>query len=91
MTPAPSVPPDEGDGGGSIGWPLLLLLVVAGVALLELMSRSLGESEMFRNPEVDFGVAVSATVLLVVAGGVAGFFPARKAAAIRPVEALRDE
>ena len=46
---------------------------------------------MFRNPEVDFGVAVSATLLLVVAGGVAGFFPARKAAAIRPVEALRDE
>ncbi|MBK9966684.1 MAG: ABC transporter permease [Holophagales bacterium] len=65
--------------------------LVTGVALLELMSRSLGESEMFRNPEVDFGVAVSATLLLVVAGGVAGFFPARKAAAIRPVEALRDE
>lgn len=65
--------------------------LVAGVALLELMARSLGESEMFRNPEVDFGVAVSATLLLVLAGGVAGFFPARRAAAIRPVEALRDE
>ena len=65
--------------------------LVAGVALLEAMSRSLGESEMFRNPEVDFGVAVSATLLLVLSGGVAGFFPARRAAAIRPVEALRDE
>jgi putative ABC transport system permease protein len=30
-------------------------------------------------------------VLLVVAGAVAGFFPARRAASIRPVEALRDE
>lgn len=65
--------------------------LVAGVGLLELMSRSLGKSEMFRNPEVDFGVAVSATLLLVAAGAVAGFFPARRAAAIRPVEALRDE
>lgn len=65
--------------------------LVAGVGLLELMSRSLGESDMFRNPEVDFGVAVSATLLLILAGAVAGFFPARRAAAIRPVEALRDE
>jgi len=65
--------------------------LVAGVALLQLMARSLGENEMFRRPEVDFGVAVSATLLLVVAGALAGFFPARRAAAIRPVEALRDE
>lgn len=65
--------------------------MVAGVALLQAMSQSLPESEFFRNPEVDFGVAVSATVLLVAAGAVAGFFPARRAAAIRPVEALRDE
>jgi putative ABC transport system permease protein len=65
--------------------------LVAGVALLEGMSRTIGKGEMFRNPEVDFGVAVSATLLLVLAGAVAGFFPARRAAAIRPVEALRDE
>jgi putative ABC transport system permease protein len=36
-------------------------------------------------------VAVSATVLLIFAGTVAGFFPARRAAAVRPVEALREE
>jgi putative ABC transport system permease protein len=65
--------------------------LVAGVVLLELMKRALGKSDFFRNPEVDFGVAVSATVLLIIAGMVAGFFPARRAAAIRPVEALRDE
>jgi len=65
--------------------------LVAGVALLETMSGGLSKSDFFKNPEVDFGVAVSATVLLVFAGAVAGFFPARRAAAIRPVEALRDE
>ncbi len=65
--------------------------LVAGVALLEAMSKGLGESDFFRNPEVDIGVAISATVLLIVAGAAAGFIPARRAAAIRPVEALRDE
>lgn len=65
--------------------------LVAGVVLLELMSRAIKGSDFFRNPEVNFGVAISATALLVLAGAVAGFFPARRAAAIRPVEALRDE
>jgi putative ABC transport system permease protein len=61
------------------------------VAVLEIMSRNLKESDFFRNPAVDLGVAISATGLLVLSGAIAGFFPARRAAAIRPVEALRDE
>jgi putative ABC transport system permease protein len=65
--------------------------LVAGVLVLEAMSRAITGSDFFRNPEVHFGVAVSATLLLVFAGTVAGFFPARRAAAVRPVEALREE
>jgi putative ABC transport system permease protein len=65
--------------------------LVAGVVLLELMAHAIKGSDFFRNPEVNFGVAISATVLLVLAGAIAGFFPARRAAAVRPVEALRDE
>jgi putative ABC transport system permease protein len=65
--------------------------LVGGVAVLETMARVIQGSEMFRNPEVDLRVAVSATILLVVAGAAAGFLPARRAAAVRPVEALRDE
>jgi putative ABC transport system permease protein len=65
--------------------------LVAGVGVLELMSRGIKGSDVFMNPEVDFRVALSATALLVLAGAAAGFFPARRAAAVRPVEALRDE
>jgi putative ABC transport system permease protein len=65
--------------------------LVVGVLVLEAMSRALTGSDFFRHPEVQLGVAISATVLLVVAGAVAGFFPARRAAAIRPIEALREE
>ena len=43
------------------------------------------------DPQVDLGIAVGATIVLVITGAMAGFFPARKAAAIRPIEALRDE
>jgi putative ABC transport system permease protein len=65
--------------------------LVAGVAVLELMSRAIKGVEMFRDPEVDFRVALAATGLLVLAGAAAGFLPSRRAAAVRPVEALRDE
>ena len=49
------------------------------------------EAKMFSNPTVDLGIAVQATVTLIVAGTLAGLFPARKATRIRPIEALRAE
>ena len=65
--------------------------LVLGVLVLEGLSRAIPDAAFFRNPQVDLRVALSATLLLIVAGTVAGFFPARRAAAIRPIEALRDE
>jgi putative ABC transport system permease protein len=61
-----------------------------GVGLLELVSPYV-KTEFFRNPEANLGIAISATILLIFAGAVAGFVPARRAASIKPVEALRDE
>jgi len=49
------------------------------------------ETDYIRNPSVDFGVAITTVIILVVAGALAGFVPARRAANIKPIEALRDE
>lgn len=63
--------------------------LVLGVGLLQLMSGI--ETDFFSNPHADLRIAFSATLLLIVSGALAGFIPARKAAAIKPIEALRDE
>jgi putative ABC transport system permease protein len=65
--------------------------LVLGVGLLEMMNGIGIDSEFFRKPEIDFSVAISATVLIIVSGAVAGFIPSLKAARVEPVEALRDQ
>ncbi len=49
------------------------------------------EADFFTRPEVDFNVAVTTLVILIVAGAFAGFVPAYRAAKIRPIVALRGE
>ncbi len=65
--------------------------LVLGVGLLELVSKFLPSTDYFANPEIDFNIAIGATLILIISGAIAGFVPARKAAAVKPVEALRDE
>jgi putative ABC transport system permease protein len=43
------------------------------------------------NPSIDLTMGIGATVFLVVAGALAGFFPARAAARVNPVHTLRDQ
>lgn len=52
---------------------------------------SLGPVDMFLNPSVSLGVVVSALIILVVSGLLAGFIPANSAIRVRPIEALRTE
>lgn len=54
--------------------------------------ENLGENtSIFRNPTVSLGISLSATLLIVIAGVLAGYFPARKAVKVSAVEAMRHE
>jgi putative ABC transport system permease protein len=64
--------------------------LLSSLLLLEFVGPMV-QSEYFRNPEVDFNVALTTLFLLVFAGAMAGFFPAYRAAKIKPIVALRDE
>lgn len=64
--------------------------IVLGTALTEVLAAGIG-SEMFAYAHVDLGIATQVTVVLIVAGALAGLFPALKALKVKPVEALRDE
>ena len=67
--------------------------LVLGVGLLELISFGLRTAGLklpfFLNPEVDFRVAISAILLLVGVGILAGLAPSLRAARITPTEAMR--
>ena len=74
--------------------------MVAGIAATEYMNAVAGKQTMdagvfsmtfFENPTVDLSIAIQATLTLIIAGTLAGIFPALKAVKIRPIEALRAE
>jgi len=64
--------------------------LIFSLVLLELVGPLI-ETDYIKNPSVDFKVAFTTVLILVIAGAVAGFFPAYRAASIKPIEALRDE
>lgn len=47
--------------------------------------------DFFRHPQVSLSGAIAATLVLALFGSLAGFFPARTAAKVEPIEALKDE
>ena len=63
--------------------------LAAGIGVMALLRGV--ESEFFRNPEIDLTIAVTATFILIIAGGLAGLLPALQAARINPVKAIKSE
>ena len=72
--------------------------MVLGMIACIIMDQTVGQESMdvfgqsirlLINPTVGLNEAVKSTILLVVAGTIAGLFPALKAAKVRPIEALR--
>jgi len=52
-----------------------------------------GEDGMsiFKNPTVDLSIVLASTLILIIAGVIAGYMPARRAVRIKPIEAMRQE
>ncbi len=65
--------------------------LLGGIFLLENLKPAFEGSDVLTNPEVDLSIAATALCVLVVAGTMAGLFPAVRAANIKPIEALKDE
>ena len=74
--------------------------MLCGVVANEYMDATLGhnvidtglfQATMFVDPTVGLDVCIQATLVIILAGTVAGLIPAVKAARVRPIEALRAE
>ena len=74
--------------------------MLLGMTACEIMDKTIGQRavdvgftriHILENPTVGLDVALEATLLLIIAGTLAGLAPARKASKVRPIEALRAE
>lgn len=64
--------------------------MLMGIAILNSLGEKL-KDYFITNPFIDLTMAISATVLLILFGAIAGYIPAKRAADIKPIIALRDE
>ena len=63
--------------------------LVVGIAALA--GLSFLETEFFRRPEINIWIAIAATMILILAGALAGLLPAIQASRINPVEAIKSD
>ena len=64
--------------------------LIVSMGLLEIIGPNV-QIDYIVNPSVNFNVAITTVFVLIIAGALAGFFPAWRAARIKPIEALREE
>ena len=55
----------------------------------QVMDIGIFQTKYFIDPTVDLKTCIQATVVIIVAGALAGFFPARKAVKVKTIDALR--
>lgn len=64
-----------------------------GIGLIHLIRTTMNtyqiDAGFFKDPQIEIGMVLAATVTVVFAGAIAGLIPALKAARISPVEAMR--
>lgn len=65
--------------------------MLIGIAILRSLGADLEEDYFILNPYISTGAAIFATLMLIFFGALAGYVPARRAANIKPIVALRDE
>ena len=65
--------------------------LIFAMITLKLTGNSLEEKYFISNPYIETGDAIWSTVILIFFGALAGYLPARKAAKIKPITALRDK
>ena len=64
--------------------------LVIGVGILKSIGSSL-ERYFITDPSVNISIVFSATIVLIIAGAIAGFIPAKRASKIKPIVALRND
>jgi len=67
-----------------------VLGMLIGIAVLSSFGEKLKDF-FITNPYINTGMAIFATIVLILFGALAGYIPARRAARIKPIVALRDE
>ena len=65
--------------------------MILGIIILNSLDSGALQDYFITRAGVDFGIAFFATVILIVFGVIAGYIPAKRAASIKPIVALRDE
>jgi len=65
--------------------------LITGIGILKLVGNTLEEDYYILDPYVDLNTAILATFLLIGFGAFAGYLPAKRAAKIKPIEALTDK
>ncbi len=68
-----------------------LVGMIIGIALLSRLGDKLMDDYFILNPGINTGLALTATIVLIICGTIAGYVPAKRAAKIKPIEALNDD